>query len=192
MLKRDVREMVSYLVGEKKSFKITFANGKVEVVEYRGYCWVLGNKGYSDEDLVKKMVKFQDNVSKFIIKLEVIEEVEEVEEVEEETSLEVSLVEEVENLTDDLFQEEDLAYCEEAIKRESNNKDCFMTNKEKEILDYVNECITNCLRKNVNKNYLANWLGDIIYDLSEDTSSELFNILYRIQDNLLLGNEIIN
>ena len=67
------------------------------------------------------MVRFQDNVSKFIIKLEVIEEVEEVEEVEEETSLEVSLVEEVENLTDDLFQEEDLAYCEEAIKRESIN-----------------------------------------------------------------------
>ena len=127
MLKRDVREMVSYLVGEKKSFKVTFANGKVEVVEYRGYCWVLGNKGYSDEDLVKKMVKFQDNVSKFIIRLEVIEEVEEVEEVEEENSIEDSLVEEVENLTDDLFQDEDLAYCEEAIKRETNNKDCFMT-----------------------------------------------------------------
>ena len=118
MLKRDVREMVSYLVGEKKSFKVTFANGKVEVVEYRGYCWVLGNKGYTDEDLVKKMIKFQDNVSKFIIRLEVIEEVEEV---EEESSIEVSLVEEVENLTDDLFQDEDLAYCEEAIERESNN-----------------------------------------------------------------------
>ena len=55
MLKRDVREMVSYLVGEKKSFKVTFANGKVEDVEYRGYCWVLGNKGYTDEELVKKI-----------------------------------------------------------------------------------------------------------------------------------------
>ena len=67
-----------------------------------------------------------------------------------------------------------------------------MTNKEKEILDYVNECIISCLRKNVSKNYLANWLDDIIYDLSDEYSLELFNILYRIQDNLLLGNEIIN
>ena len=121
MLKRDVREMVSYLVGERKSFKVTFANGKIEVVEYRGYCWVLGNKGYTDKELVEKMVRFQNNVSKFIIRLEVIEE--EVEEVavEEETSVEESLVEEVENLTDDLFQDEDLAYCEEGIERETNN-----------------------------------------------------------------------
>lgn len=74
MLKRDVKEMVEYLISERKPFKVTFANGKVEVVEYRGYCWVLGNKGYSDKDLVKKMVRFQDNVSKFIIRLEVIEE----------------------------------------------------------------------------------------------------------------------
>lgn len=86
MLKRDVKEMVEYLISERKSFKVTFANGKVEVVEYRGYCWVLGNKGYSDKDLVKKMVRFQDNVSKFIIRLEV----------------------------------EDLEYCEESIKRETN------------------------------------------------------------------------
>ena len=189
MLKRDVREMVSYLVGEKKSFKVTFANGKVEVVEYRGYCWVLGNKGYSDEDLVKKMVKFQDNVSKFIIRLEVIEEVEEVEEVEEETSLEVSLVEEVENLTDDLFQDEDLAYCEEAIERETNNKDCFMTDKEKKYLDYIDERVYHCLKQGIDKKQIAEWLDDYIYDLSDDTSSELFNILYRIQDNLLFGNE---
>ena len=200
MLKRDVRDMVSYLVGEKKSFKVTFANGKVEVVEYRGYCWVLGNKGYSDEDLVKKMVKFQVNVSKFIIRLEVIEEVEEVEEVEEleETSIEVSLVEEVENLTDDLFQEEDLAYCEEAIKRESNidsletnKRGDFMTNKEKKYLDYIDERVYHCLQQGIDKKQIAEWLDDVIYDLSDDNSSELFNTLYRIQDNLLLGNEII-
>ena len=110
MLKRDVKEMVEYLISERKSFKVTFANGKVEVVEYRGYCWVLGNKGYSDDDLVKKMVRFQDNVSKFIIRLEVIEEM----------NYEESLVEEVENLNDDLFQEEDIAYCEEGIERETN------------------------------------------------------------------------
>ena len=59
-----------------------------------------------------------------------------------------------------------------------------MTNKEKEILDYVKECITNCLRKNVSKNYLTNWLEDVINDLSEDSSSELFLILYKIQDTL--------
>ena len=82
------------------------------------------------------MVRFQDNVSKFIIRLEVIEEVEEVEEVEEETSIEVSLVEEVENLTDDLFQEEDLLYCEEAIKRETNSVS-LETSTVKEIEIYV-------------------------------------------------------
>ena len=86
MLKRDVKEMVEYLISERKSFKVTFANGKVEVIEYRGYCWVLGNKGYSDKELVKKMVRFQDNVSKFIIRLEVIEET-----IERETNIELRI-----------------------------------------------------------------------------------------------------
>ena len=191
MLKRDVREMVSYLVGERKSFKVTFANGKTEVVEYRGYCWVLGNKGYTDKELVEKMVRFQNNVSKFIIRLEVIEE--EVEEVavEEETSVEESLVEEVENLTDDLFQDEDLAYCEECIERESNNikGESNMTNKEKKYLDYIDERVYHCLERGIDKKQIAEWLDDYIYDLPVDSSSELFNTLYRIQDNLLYGNE---
>lgn len=137
MLKRDVREMVEYLISERKSFKVTFANGKVEVVEYRGYCWVLGNKGYSDEDLVKKMVRFQDNVTKFIIRLEVIEEVEEVEEM----NYEESLIEEVENLNDDLFQEEDIAYCEEAIERETHKKDNDIITK------YENDFSSGCNQK---------------------------------------------
>lgn len=197
MLKRDVREMVSYLVGERKSFKVTFANGKVEVVEYRGYCWVLGNKGYTDEELVKKMIRFQNNVSKFIIRLEVIEE--EVEEVvvDEETSVEESLVEEVENLTDDLFQDEDLAYCEECIERESNvscetnniKEESIMTNKEKKYLEYIDERVYHCLERGIDKKQIAEWLDDYIYDLPVDSSSELFNTLYRIQDNLLYGNE---
>ena len=191
MLKRDVKEMVNYLIGERKSFKVIFANGKVEVVEYRGYCWVLGNKGYTDEELVKKMIRFQNNVSKFIIRLEVIEE--EVEEVavEEETSVEESLVEEVENLTDDLFQEEDLAYCEECIERESNNikGESNMTNKEKKYLDYIDERVYHCLERGIDKKQIAECLDDYIYDLPADSSSELFNILYRIQDNLLYGNE---
>ena len=61
MLKREVREMVKYLVGERKSFKVVFANDQVEVVEYRGYCWVIGGKGYSDEELIEKMVRYQNN-----------------------------------------------------------------------------------------------------------------------------------
>ena len=197
MLKRDVKEMVNYLVGERKSFKVTFANGKEEVVEYRGYCWVLGNKGYTDKELVEKMVRFQNNVSKFIIRLEVIEE--EVEEVavEEETSVEESLVEEVENLTDDLFQDEDLAYCEEGIERELNiscetnniKRESIMTNKEKKYLDYIDERVYHCLERGIDKKQIADWLDDYIYDLPEDSSSELFNTLYRIQDNLLYGNE---
>ena len=40
-----------------------------------------------------------------------------------------------------------------------------MTNKEKEILDYVKEYITNCLHKNVSKIYLVYWLEDVINDL---------------------------
>ena len=78
MLKREVREMVKYLIGERKSFKVVFANGEVVTVEYRGYCWVIGTKGYSDEELVEKMVRFQNNERKFILKFEEVEEVEEV------------------------------------------------------------------------------------------------------------------
>lgn len=114
MLKREVREMVKYLIGERKSFKVVFANDMVEVVEYKGYCWVMNGKAYSDEELVEKMVRFQNNEKKFIIKFD------EIEEVVEEVAIDESLVEEVENLTDDLFQESDIAYAEEAIERESN------------------------------------------------------------------------
>ena len=120
MLRKEVREWVKYLISERKSFKVIFANGQVEVVEYRGYCWVIGMKGYSDDELVEKMVRFQNNEKKFIIRFEAIEEVEEAEEIE--ASQEAQEVEEVENLTDDLFQEENIAYCEEAIERESNEK----------------------------------------------------------------------
>ena len=67
-----------------------------------------------------------------------------------------------------------------------------MAIKEKKYLDYVNERVYNCLKRGIDKNQIAEWLDEEIYDLSDDTSYELFNILYRIQDNLLLGNEIIN
>ena len=67
-----------------------------------------------------------------------------------------------------------------------------MTNKEKKYLDYVDEWVYHWLKQGIDKKQIAEWLDDAIYDLSDDTSSELFNILYRIQDNLLLGNEIID
>lgn len=107
MLKREVREMVKYLISERKSFKVVFANGVEETVEYKGYCWILNGKAYSDEELVEKMVRFQNNEKKFIVKFEEVEAEEEVEVVE------------VENLNNDLFQEEVIQYCEEAIERES-------------------------------------------------------------------------
>ena len=67
-----------------------------------------------------------------------------------------------------------------------------MTDKEKKYLDYIDERVYYCLKRGIDKKQIAEWLDDVIYNLSDDNSSELFNILYRIQDNLLFGNEIIN
>ena len=64
-----------------------------------------------------------------------------------------------------------------------------MTNKEKEFLDYIDERVYHCIERGVDKKQIAEWLDDVIYNLSDDTSSELFNILYRVQDNLIYGNE---
>ena len=64
-----------------------------------------------------------------------------------------------------------------------------MTNKEKRILDIVDESVYFCLERGIDKSQIAEWLDDVISGLPEDTSSELFNILYRIQDNLLYGEE---
>ena len=64
-----------------------------------------------------------------------------------------------------------------------------MTDKEKKFLDYIDERVYHCLQQGIDKKQIAEWLDDVIYNLSDDTSSELFNILYRVQDNLLLGGE---
>ena len=64
-----------------------------------------------------------------------------------------------------------------------------MNENEKRILACAEESVIFCLQRGIDKKQIAEWLDDVIYDLSEDTSSELFNILYRIQDNLLFGNE---
>ena len=65
-----------------------------------------------------------------------------------------------------------------------------MTNKEKEFLDNVDEKVYHCLQKGIDNVQIAEWLDDVIINLPKDSSSELFNILYRIQDNLLLGCKI--
>ena len=64
-----------------------------------------------------------------------------------------------------------------------------MTNKEKEFLNDVDEKVYHCLQRGIDKNYIAKEIDDVIYNLPKGTSSELINILYRIQDNLLFGNE---
>ena len=64
-----------------------------------------------------------------------------------------------------------------------------MTDKEKRILVTVDESLYFCLQRGIDKEQIAEWLDDVISDLPEDSSSELFNILYRIQDILLFGNE---
>ena len=60
-----------------------------------------------------------------------------------------------------------------------------MTNKEKRILDCVDETVNYCLKKGVDKEQIAEWLDDVICDLPEDSSSELFNTL-RIKKERLL------
>ena len=64
-----------------------------------------------------------------------------------------------------------------------------MTNKEKEFLNDIDGKVYHCLQRGINEVQIAEWLDDVIINLSKDSSSELFNILYRIQDNLLYGNE---
>ena len=64
-----------------------------------------------------------------------------------------------------------------------------MNENEKRILNCAEESVIFCLQRGIDKKQIAEWLDDVIYDLSEDTSLELFNALYRIQDNLLFGNE---
>ena len=64
-----------------------------------------------------------------------------------------------------------------------------MNENEKRILNCAEESVIFCLQRGIDKKQIAYWLDDVIYDLPENTSLELFNILYRIQDNLLFGNE---
>ena len=67
-----------------------------------------------------------------------------------------------------------------------------MNKYESDFLETIEEKVAFCIDRGIDNNYIANQLDDVIYNLPEDTSSELFNILYRIQDNLLMGNDILN
>ena len=67
-----------------------------------------------------------------------------------------------------------------------------MKENEKRILACAVDSVSFCLNRGIDKKQIAEWLEDVIIDLPEDSSFELINELYRIEDNLLLGNEIIN
>ena len=67
-----------------------------------------------------------------------------------------------------------------------------MNKYESDFLETIEEKGALWIDRGIDNNYIANQLDDVRYNLPEDTSSELFNILYRIQDNLLMGNDILN
>lgn len=67
-----------------------------------------------------------------------------------------------------------------------------MNKYERDLLNQIEEKVAFCIQRGIDNNYIANQLDDVIYDLPEDSSPELFSILYRIQDNLLMGNDILN
>ena len=67
-----------------------------------------------------------------------------------------------------------------------------MSEYESDLLETIEEKVAFCIYRGIDNNYIANQLDDVIYNLPEDSSAELFNELYRIQDNLLMGNDILN
>ena len=68
----------------------------------------------------------------------------------------------------------------------------MLTKYEQQLLDSVDEKVAFCIYRGIDNNYIANQLDDVIYNLPDDSSPELLSILYRIQDNLLMGNDILN
>ena len=67
-----------------------------------------------------------------------------------------------------------------------------MNKYESDFLETIEEKVAFCIYRGIDNKYIAEELDNVIYNLSEDTSAELFNVLYRIQDNLLMGNDILN
>lgn len=70
MNKNSVKEFVEYALGEKCNMLVKYANGKEELVIYRGFCYMIGKKDYSAKQLLNKLVRTQDNVTKFITNIE--------------------------------------------------------------------------------------------------------------------------
>lgn len=62
-----------------------------------------------------------------------------------------------------------------------------MTNKEERLLNDVEERVEHCLKRGIEKGQIVEWLDDVIYDLNDNASPELYSMLYRIQDSLLLN-----
>ena len=67
-----------------------------------------------------------------------------------------------------------------------------MNKYESDLLETIEEKVAFCIYRGIDNKYIAEELDNVIYNLSEDSSAELFNELYRIQDNLLMGNDILN
>lgn len=64
-----------------------------------------------------------------------------------------------------------------------------MTIHEEFVLYLVQDRVTFMMENNFDNNYIALFVEDVINKLPKSYSNRLLIILYRIQDNLLLGNE---
>ena len=71
-----------------------------------------------------------------------------------------------------------------------------MNRYEKELLGAITQKVYfNLIHGRDNQNLIENLIDEIdevIYNLPDTSSAELFNNLYRIIDNIEMGNEIIN
>ena len=71
-----------------------------------------------------------------------------------------------------------------------------MDRYEKELLDVITQKVYfSLIHGGDNQNLIENLIDeidDVIYNLPLTCSAELFNNLYRIIDNIEMGNEIIN
>ena len=71
-----------------------------------------------------------------------------------------------------------------------------MNRYEKELLDTISQKVYfNLIHGRDNQNLIENLIDEIdevIYNIPLTSSAELFNNLYRIIDNIEMGNEIIN
>ena len=124
-----------------------------EVVSYKNGVYVLDD-GYNrvTVDMEAKKIAFVERnnrcfkAEKFTKSFNFL--ISSIEELEAES---VEEAEEVENLTDDLFQESDIAYAEEAIERESNKKE--FDNMYQTIIEYINGLDEKELKKLYEKYY---------------------------------------